>query len=110
MRSARSLLIAPLGALLVSGCLAKTAFDVVTLPVKVAGAGLDAVTTSQAEADQKRGRAIRQREERLGQLEREHRRLAGKCANGDRKACDRADRMRSEIDASLPGARYERRN
>jgi hypothetical protein len=38
--------------------------DVVTLPVKVAGAGVDAVTTSQEEADRNRGRAIRKQEER----------------------------------------------
>ena len=45
---------------MLSGCVvasvAKTAFDVATVPVKVASAGVDAVTTSQAEADQKRGR------------------------------------------------------
>jgi hypothetical protein len=39
---------------------------VVTLPVKVASAGVDAVTTSQAEADQKRGREIRKQEEERG--------------------------------------------
>jgi hypothetical protein len=42
------------------GCtVAKTAVDVVTLPVKVASAGVDAVTTSQSEADEMRGREIR---------------------------------------------------
>jgi hypothetical protein len=53
-----------------SGCIvgtvAKTAVDVVTLPVKVASAGVDAVTTSQAEADQKRGRELRKEEEERG--------------------------------------------
>jgi len=55
--------------LLLSGCvgtIAKTAVDVVTLPVKVASAGVDAVTTSQSEADEKRGREIRKEEERRG--------------------------------------------
>ena len=52
--------------LLLSGCLARTAVDIVTLPVKAVGAGVDAVTTSQAEADQRRGREIREEEERLG--------------------------------------------
>ena len=56
----------PFAALLLSGCLARTAVDLVTLPVRVAGAGVDAVTTSQAEADQRRGRQIREEEERLG--------------------------------------------
>jgi hypothetical protein len=53
-----------------SGCVvetvAKTALDVVTLPVKVVSAGVDAATTSQAEADQKRGREIRKAEEERG--------------------------------------------
>jgi hypothetical protein len=39
---------------------------VVTLPVKVVSAGVDAVTTSQAEADQKRGRELRKEEEERG--------------------------------------------
>ena len=55
---------------LLSGCVvgtvAKTAVDVVTLPVKVASAGVDAATTSQSEADEKRGREIRKEEERRG--------------------------------------------
>ena len=64
--------------LILSGCLARTAVDIVTLPVKVVGAGVDAVTTSQAEADQRRGRELRQAEEREGRearrREREERR------------------------------------
>ncbi len=50
----------------VVGTIASTAVDVVSLPVKAASAGVDAVTTSQAEADQKRGRKIREREECMG--------------------------------------------
>ena len=63
MRLAASLalLALPLG-----GCIAKTAVDVVTLPVKAASKTVDVLTTSQAEADQKRGRAIRLHEECLG--------------------------------------------
>ena len=52
--------------LLLSGCLARTAVDIVTLPVKVVSAGVDAATTSQAEADQRRGRELREAEEREG--------------------------------------------
>lgn len=55
---------------LLGGCvvdtIAKTAVGVVTLPVKVVSAGVDAVTTSQAEADEKRGREIRKQEEARG--------------------------------------------
>jgi hypothetical protein len=50
----------------VVGTVASTAVDVVTLPVKVVSAGVDAVTTSQSEADQKRGREIRKQEEERG--------------------------------------------
>ena len=57
----------------VSGCVtsvAKTAFDVVTLPVKVVSKGVDLTTTSQSEADEKRGRALRQAEEEAGKRQR----------------------------------------
>jgi hypothetical protein len=55
--------------LALSGCVtsvAKTAFDVVTLPVKVVSAGVDAATTSQSEADAKRGRELRKADEERG--------------------------------------------
>ena len=64
------ILIAAVAAFALSGCLAKTAVDIVTLPVKVASAGVDAVTTSQSEADEKRGRAVRKHEECVGKEER----------------------------------------
>jgi hypothetical protein len=60
-------------ALALPGCIAKTALDVVTLPVKVASAGVDAVVTTQAEADQKRGARIRRQEECIGKEERKAR-------------------------------------
>ena len=57
-------------ALCLSGCVvatvAETAVDVVTLPVKVVSAGVDAATTSQSEADEKRGRELRKAEEERG--------------------------------------------
>jgi hypothetical protein len=66
--------------LLLGGCvvgtIASTAVDIATLPVKVAAAGVDAATTSQAEADQKRGRELRRAEERAG---REARALDKRC-------------------------------
>lgn len=101
-------LIAPLCALMLSGCLARTAIDVVTLPVKVASKTVDAVTTSQSEADQKRGRAIRQREERLGKLERQHAKLAARCDRGDSDACGEAAQVAEEIDELLPTIPAER--
>ncbi len=61
-----------------SGCIAKTAVDLVTLPVRAAvgvvSAGVDAVTTSQAEADRARGRELRQEDERRGREAREEER------------------------------------
>jgi hypothetical protein len=64
---------------MLSGCLAKTAFDVVTAPVKVASKAADLATTSQAEADQKRGREIRKQEEQRG---REARAMLQRCQSG----------------------------
>ncbi len=61
----RALIILPLS-LLLTGCIARTVVSAVTLPVKVVSAGVDAATTSQAEADQRRGRQIREQEEREG--------------------------------------------
>lgn len=82
------LLIAP-AALVLSGCVvgtvAKTAVDVATLPVKVATKSVDLATTSQAEADQKRGRALRKEEERRG---RELRAMEQRCRSGRPLATD----------------------
>lgn len=61
---------AAIAALLLPGCIAKTAVDVVTLPVKAASKTVDALTTSQSEADEKRGRQIREYEECVGKEER----------------------------------------
>ena len=66
MRALLVLLPSPALSGCVVGTIAHTAVDVVTLPVKVASAGVDAATTSQAEADQKRGREIRKAEEEAG--------------------------------------------
>lgn len=75
------LILLPVLAFGLSGCLARTAVDIVTLPVKAVSAGVDAATTSQAEADQRRGRQIREEEERLG-------RLARRCQrHPDREEC-----------------------
>ena len=76
MRRAAFAVLLPLS---LGGCIAQTAVDIVTLPVKIAAAGVDAVTTSQSEADEKRGREIRKEEERLG---RERRELEQRCRKG----------------------------
>jgi hypothetical protein len=50
----------------VVGTIASTAVDVVTLPVKIVSAGVDAVTTSQSERDEKLGREMRKQDEERG--------------------------------------------
>ena len=59
-----------LAGLSLSGCVVGTvagaAVDVVTLPVKVASAGVDAVTTSQSERDEKLGREMRRQDKERG--------------------------------------------
>ena len=77
------LLIIPILPLMLSGCIvasvAETAVDVVTLPVKAVSAGVDAATTSQSEADEKRGRELRKAEEKAG---REAREREKRCRDG----------------------------
>ena len=75
-------LILPVLTLALAGCttIASTAVDVVTLPVKAVSAGVDATTTSQSEADQKRGRAVREAEERAGKQAREREKACRKAA------------------------------
>ncbi len=62
MRSLVFLLPLALGGCVV-GTIASTAVDVVTLPVKLVSAGVDAVTTSQSERDEKLGRQMRKQDE-----------------------------------------------
>jgi hypothetical protein len=79
MKSFAILLPAFLLSACVVGQVAETAVDVVTLPVKVASAGVDAATTSQSEADEKRGRELRRQDEERG---RQARAMAERCRKG----------------------------
>ncbi|WP_245806005.1 hypothetical protein [Erythrobacter donghaensis] len=96
-----------LAALALQGCLARAAVDVVTLPIRAASAGVDAVTTSQSEADEKRGREIRKREERLGELERNYDKAMKRCGDGDDEACEKAQAIRAEQKALMQGVPME---
>ena len=69
----------------VVGTVAKTAVDVAKVPVKIASAGVDAATTSQSEADEKRGREIRKQEEERG---RQLRLVEERCRKGQPLATD----------------------
>lgn len=102
------LLALPLMAVALQGCLAKTALDVATAPVKIGSKAVDLATTSQSEADEKRGREIRKREERLAKLDRRLRDQEDDCLKGDDAACREAVSMRREMDALLPTVPVER--
>ena len=108
MRRPLAVLAASLAPLLLGGCLAKAAFDVATAPVRVASKAVDLATTSQSEADEKRGRELRRREERLGQLEREYRKQTGRCSEGRQESCRRAELARAEIAYLVPTVPLER--
>jgi hypothetical protein len=69
----------------VVGTVASTAVDVVTLPVKVASAGVDAVTTSQSEKDEKLGRQMRKQDEERG---RQYRLTYERCRKGKPQPTD----------------------
>jgi len=96
-----------LAALALQGCLAKAAVGAVTLPVKVASRGVDLATESQSEADEKRGREIRKREEKLGALQRDYDKAMQRCGDGDDVACERAQAVRAEMKALMPGVPVE---
>jgi hypothetical protein len=96
-----------IAALALQGCLAKAAVTAVTLPVKAASRGVDLATESQSEADEKRGREIRKREERLGKLERDYDKAMQRCGDGDDTACEAAQAIRAEMKAIMPGVPVE---
>jgi hypothetical protein len=77
-------------ALMLSGCIARTAANIVTAPVRAVGQAADWATTSQDESDRNRGRELRAEEERLGREWRE-------CMEEreDRDYCDEANRRQS---------------
>jgi hypothetical protein len=97
------------------GCgVAGAAVDLASAPVRGTSRALEAgstvvdvMTISQSERDQKRGREIRQREERLGELDREYRKQSSKCERGDDDACRKADRAYAEMRALMPSVPYE---
>ncbi|WP_369026477.1 hypothetical protein [Qipengyuania sp. RANM35] len=97
-----ALLILPLASLALQGCLAKTALDVATAPVRIASKGVDLATTSQSEADEKRGREIRRREEELAKLERKYNKAMDKCRDGSRSACDDARNIYAQMQQIIP--------
>lgn len=102
-------LLAPLAMLTLSGCLARTAVSVVTAPVRVASKTVDWATTSQSEADEKRGRELRRREEQLGKLQRSYDKHRRQCSDGDAKACQTARSEYDQIQTIMPTVPYQQR-
>ncbi|MEQ1510042.1 MAG: hypothetical protein ABL909_06525 [Sphingopyxis sp.] len=83
-----------LSLVMLSGCIS-TAANIITAPVRAVGRVADLATTSQSESDENRGRALRRREEQMGRLDRQRRRAAEKCDDGDEGAC--ADTARIDV-------------
>jgi len=92
------LFLAPLAALTLSGCLASTAASIVTAPVRVGAKVVDMATTSQAEADRNRGRAMRKRDEKIRTLEKRYNRRLEACNRGETAACSDANQISGEIE------------
>ncbi len=84
------------------GCVASVVTGVITAPIKVVSKTADVLTTSQSEADENRGRALRKREGQIAKLERERDKQQEKCDDGKNEACDRVAGIKAEI-AHLKG-------
>ena len=84
---------------MLSGCVSLVS-DVVTAPIKIVSKTADVLTTSQSEADEKRGREMRKREESLGKLSRQRDKAREKCDDGNRDACARAADLNEQIAAT----------
>lgn len=93
--------------LLLPGCIARTAMDIVTAPVKIVSKAADLATTSQSESDEKRGREIRKREERLGKLDRKREKLSEECEDGANTACRDLAEVEAEMRTISPGIPVE---
>lgn len=96
-----------LAAFALQGCLAKAAVGVMTLPVRAVSKGVDMATTSQSEADEKRGREVRKREEQLGKRERDYDKAMERCGDGDDEACEKAQVIRAGMKALMPSVPVE---
>lgn len=83
--------------LMLTGCVS-TVKAVVTAPIKVVSKTADVLTTSQSEADEKRGREMRKHEERLGKLARKREEAREDCADGDDEACADYERLQAEYE------------
>jgi cell shape-determining protein MreC len=81
------------------GCVTSVVKEVVMAPVRIVSKTADVLTTSQSEADEKRGRDLRKQEERLGKLARERDKLREKCKDGSNDACEKLRDVEAELEA-----------
>ncbi|NML94596.1 hypothetical protein [Novosphingobium olei] len=103
-------------AAMLSGCVAKSAFDLATMPVRAGARAVDTtadvydkLTVSQSERDEKRGREIRRREEQYGRLSRDYDRARHDCERGNEDACKAARSIYGRMDAMRASIPYEGR-
>jgi hypothetical protein len=82
-------LLAPVALLMLPGCIARTAANIVTMPVRAGAQAADWATTSQDESDRNYGREMRKKEAREGRemkkAEKERRRA---CEDAGYHNCD----------------------
>jgi cell shape-determining protein MreC len=81
------------------GCVTSVVKEVVMAPVRIVSKTADVLTTSQSEADEKRGRDLRKKEERLGKLARERDSLREKCKGGSNDSCEKLRDVEAELEA-----------
>jgi cell shape-determining protein MreC len=81
------------------GCVTSLVKEVVTAPVKIVSKTADVLTTSQSEADEKRGREMRRKEERLGKLSRQRDKYREQCDDGSQDACEKLRDIEDELAA-----------
>jgi hypothetical protein len=99
------LIVCALLCVLLQGCVASIVSDVTNAPMKAVSKTLDILTTSQSEADEKRGRELRKRDEALGKLSSKRAKARKRCANGDRDACEKAADLSDQIEREKARAR-----
>ncbi len=79
-----------------SGCAVSAATKLITAPVRIASKAVDLATTSQSEADENRGRKLRERDDKVTKLLRKRDRFARDCPESS-TACIRARDIEAEI-------------
>ena len=99
------LIVCALLCVLLQGCVASIVSNVSNAPMKAVSKTFDILTTSQSEADEKRGRKLRKHEEALGKLNRKRAKARKRCADGDRDACEKAADLSEQIEREKNRAR-----